>query len=109
MIKRFDGIITGDDVTRGKPAPDIFLKAAEMAGVPPSRCIVFEDSPLGVKGGLDGGMVVVAVAYPGIDKSLFQGACQVSYLINYDLQIVKNLGEFDSLPFGFDKYVCDEE
>ena len=48
MIKRFDGIITGDDVTRGKPAPDIFLKAAEMAGVPPSRCIVFEDSPLGV-------------------------------------------------------------
>ena len=85
MIKRFDGIITGDDVTRGKPAPDIFLKAAEMAGVPPSCCIVFEDSPLGVKGGLDGGMSVVAVAYPGIDMSLFQGACQVSQLLNYDM------------------------
>ena len=85
MIKRFDGIITGDDVTRGKPAPDIFLKAAEMAGVPPSRCIVVEDSPLGVKGGLDGGMSVVAVAYPGIDMSLFQGACQVSQVLNYDM------------------------
>ena len=77
MIDRFDGIVTADDVVRGKPAPDIFLKVAECAGVPPSRCIVFEDSPLGVKGGLDGGMRVVAISYPGADLSRFAGASQV--------------------------------
>ena len=80
MINLFDGIVTADDVARGKPAPDIFLKAAERAGVPPSRCIVFEDSPLGVKGGLDGGMHVVAVSYPGADLSRFAGASQVNVL-----------------------------
>ena len=77
MINRFNGIITGDDVVNGKPAPDIFLKAAELAGVPPSHCIVFEDSPFGVKGGLAGGMQVVAMPYPGSDLRLFEGACQV--------------------------------
>ena len=77
MIDRFDGVVTADDVIHGKPAPDIFLKAAELAGVSPSRCIVFEDSPLGVKGGLAAGMQVVAIAYPGSDHSLFTGACQV--------------------------------
>ena len=72
MIDRFDGIVTADDVVHGKPAPDIFLKAAELAGVPPSRCIVFEDSPFGVQGGLAGGMRVVGIVYPGSDLSLYR-------------------------------------
>ncbi|KAK8829060.1 hypothetical protein WA556_005617 [Blastocystis sp. ATCC 50177/Nand II] len=98
MIDRFDGIVTADDVVHGKPAPDIFLKAAELAGVPPSRCIVFEDSPFGVQGGLAGGMRVVGIVYPGADLSLYQGCSQV----------VANLGEFDSTRFGMEKYVCTE-
>lgn len=77
MMNLFDGVVTTDDVARGKPAPDIFLKAAERAGVSPDRCIVFEDSPLGVKGGLTAGMQVVAIAFPGFDRSVFKGACQV--------------------------------
>ena len=77
MINRFEQIVTTEDVAHGKPAPDIFLKAAELAGVPPSHCIVFEDSPLGVQGGLAAGMAVVAIAFPGSDRSLFKGACQV--------------------------------
>ena len=77
MINRFEHIVTAEDVAHGKPAPDIFLKAAELAGVPPHRCIVFEDSPLGVQGGLAAGMAVVAIAFPGLDRSLFKGACQV--------------------------------
>ena len=98
MINRFDGIVTADDVVHGKPAPDIFLKAAELAGVPPSRCVVFEDSPFGIQGGLAAEMYTVAIAYPGTDRSIFDGATQ----------IVSNLGEFDSVAFGLDKYVCTE-
>ena len=77
MISLFDGIVTADAVVQGKPAPDIFLKAAERAGVPPNRCIVFEDSPLGIQGGLAAGMQTVAIAFHGSDRSAFKGACQV--------------------------------
>lgn len=45
----FDVLVTGSDVTRKKPAPDIFLAAIERLGREPSRCLVVEDSPSGVR------------------------------------------------------------
>ena len=45
---RFDVIVGGDEISRGKPAPDIFLMAAEKLGKDPSECIGFEDSPAGL-------------------------------------------------------------
>ena len=45
----FDAIVTGRDVKKGKPAPDIFLLAAEKIGVPINECIVFEDSFNGIR------------------------------------------------------------
>jgi HAD superfamily hydrolase (TIGR01509 family) len=50
IIGRFTAIIGGDEVTNGKPAPDIFLQAAEKLGFPPSECIGFEDSVAGLRG-----------------------------------------------------------
>jgi len=47
---RFSAVVCGDEITNGKPAPDIFLLAAEKLGVPPSACVGFEDSPAGLKG-----------------------------------------------------------
>jgi HAD superfamily hydrolase (TIGR01509 family) len=58
----FDVTVAGDEVERGKPAPDLFLAAAEKLGVPPERCVAVEDSPIGVESALAAGMTVVAVA-----------------------------------------------
>lgn len=57
----FEKIITGDTVKNGKPAPDIFLSAADQLGVPPKNCLVIEDSPNGVRAGVAAGMYVVMV------------------------------------------------
>ncbi|MDN0193426.1 HAD family hydrolase [Streptomyces sp. S.PNR 29] len=51
-------IFSSEDVGRGKPAPDLFLHAAERMGVAPERCVVVEDSPLGVRAAVAAGMDV---------------------------------------------------
>ncbi|MFF3333455.1 HAD family hydrolase [Streptomyces sp. NPDC002888] len=51
-------IFSSQDVGKGKPAPDLFLHAAERMGVVPSRCVVVEDSPLGVQAAVAAGMDV---------------------------------------------------
>lgn len=60
--KYVDVIVNGDMVQRGKPHPDIFLKAAEMLNINPSVCLVFEDSFSGIEAAENAGMTVVAVA-----------------------------------------------
>jgi len=50
IIDRFAALTCGDEVTNGKPAPDIFLLAAQKLGQPPSACVGFEDSPPGLQG-----------------------------------------------------------
>jgi HAD superfamily hydrolase (TIGR01509 family) len=52
-------IFSSQDVGRGKPAPDLFLHAAERMGVAPERCVVVEDSPLGVRAAVAAGMDVL--------------------------------------------------
>lgn len=57
----FAATVAGEEVTHGKPAPDIFLRAAELLDVSPSRCLVVEDAPHGVAAGLAAGATVVAI------------------------------------------------
>ena len=57
----FDAIVTAEDVVHGKPAPDIFLRAAELLGVAPQDCIVYEDGDPGVAAARASGMRVVDV------------------------------------------------
>jgi len=57
----FETIVNSTMVTRPKPNPDIFLKAAEKLGAKPEKCIVFEDSLAGIKAGNAAGMKVVAI------------------------------------------------
>lgn len=57
----FKAVVTADDVVHGKPAPDMFLLAAKLIGVEPTRCLVFEDAEPGIQGALAAGMQVVRV------------------------------------------------
>lgn len=58
----FQAITSAEDVTMGKPDPQVFLKAAERIQREPARCIVFEDAHVGIEAGKRAGMKVVAVA-----------------------------------------------
>lgn len=60
--KYFDVVVTGEEVDRKKPSPDIFLKAAGRLNVLPEKCVVFEDSQAGIIAAKKAGMKVVAIA-----------------------------------------------
>jgi HAD superfamily hydrolase (TIGR01509 family) len=60
----FDEVVTADDVTEGKPAPDIFLHAAKLLGVVPGRCLALDDAPAGILAAQRAGMQVSAVPTP---------------------------------------------
>lgn len=63
LLPRFEGrIFSADDVANGKPAPDLFLHAAERLGVSPDRCVVVEDSRFGVRAAIASGMRVLGYA-----------------------------------------------
>ncbi|MEG0766340.1 MAG: HAD family phosphatase [Clostridia bacterium] len=59
--KDFDAVICGDMITRGKPAPDIYLKACELLQTPPEQCMALEDSPNGIRSAHAGGLQAVMV------------------------------------------------
>lgn len=56
-----DVAVTSCDVCAGKPAPDVYLKAAELLGAQPEECLVFEDIPMGIMAGKNANMKVCAV------------------------------------------------
>jgi HAD superfamily hydrolase (TIGR01509 family) len=66
--------VAGDEIEHGKPAPDMFLAAAERLGVPPGRCVAIEDSGPGVAAGLAAGMTTVGVARDGADPDSLRAA-----------------------------------
>ncbi len=61
----FQGIVSADDVHRGKPDPEVFLTAASRVGVSPERCIVVEDAVAGVQGARSAGMRSVGISRNG--------------------------------------------
>ncbi|MGI9318241.1 MAG: HAD-IA family hydrolase [bacterium] len=75
----FDVTVTGDDpdVTRAKPAPDIFLTAAKRLDSNPNSTLVFEDAPSGLAAGIAAGMRVIVVPDPNMDRTRYQGATEV--------------------------------
>lgn len=77
----FDAIADGNDIKNSKPAPDVFLVAAERVDIAPSECMVVEDADAGVEAALAAGMDVLAVGYASANpkatysaKGLFDSA-----------------------------------
>lgn len=60
-LEFFDAMVCGTEVENGKPAPDIFLKTAELMGVDPKTCFVFEDSENGIIAGSKAGMKCIGI------------------------------------------------
>lgn len=61
FLKYFPVTVTGEEVKNSKPAPDIFLKAAERMGLHPADCVVVEDGPVGVAAAKSAGMKCIAI------------------------------------------------
>jgi HAD superfamily hydrolase (TIGR01509 family) len=78
LRRYFSATVTACDIRNGKPAPDIFLRAAELLGVPPGDCWVIEDSKPGIAAGLAAGMKVIAITNSHPAEELRQATRVVS-------------------------------
>ena len=83
-------VLGGDDVSRGKPEPDIYLLAAERLNIPPAQCIAIEDSPVGIAAAVSAGIYTVAVltdSTRGMDLSQAQQVLET--LEYFDLNLLR--------------------
>lgn len=78
LQRHFRHTVSVQDVARGKPAPDLFLRAAELLGQPPEACVVIEDSPPGVSAARAAGMRVMAITNTSPAQALLEANAVVS-------------------------------
>jgi beta-phosphoglucomutase family hydrolase len=89
----FDAIVSADDVTHGKPHPEVFLTGAQRLNRKPERCVVFEDAFVGIEAGKAGGMKVVGIASTHPIEKLTQADLAVPNLIGIDpRELAQRLG-----------------
>jgi HAD superfamily hydrolase (TIGR01509 family) len=74
LFETFGVIVTADDVTACKPAPDLFLKAAKRLHRHPNECLVLEDAPSGIQAAKAAGMTAIAIPPANTDHSLYEDA-----------------------------------
>jgi HAD superfamily hydrolase (TIGR01509 family) len=80
LLSRFRGrIFSAADVAQGKPAPDIFLHAADRCGVQPRDCAVIEDSPAGVAAGVAAGMTVYGYCACTLERRLLDAGAHYTF------------------------------
>lgn len=89
----FDDIVAAEDVSHGKPNPEVFVKGAQKLGLPPGRCVVFEDAFVGIEAGKAGGMKVVGMATTHPIEKLTQADLALHDLVNVDpVELARRLG-----------------
>lgn len=87
----FAVVVTGDEVERGKPHPEPYLRAADLLGVSPSDCVALEDSPTGVASAVAAGVPTVAIPHV-VAVPEQPGAVQVSSLAGIGVTELAELG-----------------
>lgn len=91
----FRHITSADEVAHGKPAPDVYLLAAERLGLPASECVAFEDSGNGILSAAAAGAKVIAVPnphFPPAPDALAQATLVLGSLVELRLAMVEELG-----------------
>ncbi len=88
----FQTVISGEDVTKGKPDPEGFLLAAERLGVRPDNCVVIEDSTAGVSAAKRAGMSCVAITNTRPRSKLTRANMIIDSLKTIDVDDLKKLG-----------------
>jgi HAD superfamily hydrolase (TIGR01509 family) len=87
----FDEIVSCEDVSKGKPSPEPFLKAASLIGIEPARCVVIEDGEFGVSAAKAAGMKVIAVLNTQTREHLAGADILVESLSEINAQCVMEL------------------
>ena len=85
----FTHLVSGEDVKNGKPAPDIYLKAAKVFDLPPANCIAIEDSPAGMLSAKDAGFLCIGYVNPTTYGQEFSHAHHVVTHFNQCQAIIK--------------------
>lgn len=86
MLSFFDVLIDGNNVTKGKPDPEVFLKGAAGLGIAPEFCAVFEDARSGIEAAKSGGMMAVGI---GSEESLNEADVVIPGFQNFTLSNLK--------------------
>jgi HAD superfamily hydrolase (TIGR01509 family) len=90
----FAATVSSEEVARGKPAPDVYLEAAQRLGVPPEECAAVEDSGAGIRSAHAAGMRIVAVPnpdFPPPEDALALANAQVDTVAEVTPELVGNL------------------
>ena len=91
LVDYFEGrIFSAQEVAHGKPAPDLFLYAADQMAVPAGRCVVIEDSRPGVLAATAAGMSVLGFAERSDDESLLEAGAKIVYSMSEVSQLLFN-------------------
>jgi beta-phosphoglucomutase len=85
-------------VSKAKPDPEVFIKAAEMVGVKPRNCVVFEDAVAGVRAALNAGMICIGVGSPRI---LTEAHFVVAGLIDMNMEKLLTIEKIS----GYEKFL----
>ena len=94
VLPYIDFTICGDEVTKCKPDPEIFLRAADKCGAPPSDCLIFEDSPNGILAAISAGSKLIIV--PDLDQptdDMKKASAAVCATLADAIDIVKKLAD----------------
>jgi len=95
ILELFDAVADGNIIRKAKPDPEVFIKAAEMVGIKPGKCVVFEDAVAGIQAALNAGMICIGIGsskilekahfvVPGLNKMNLEKLLTIEKIFGYE-------------------------